>query len=69
MMLALLSRSSQSEVLRRCARGMAVLAACALPALAAVQAAEKPDSSFVPDVGQEGKDVVWVPTPRPWSTR
>ncbi|WP_296560463.1 class I SAM-dependent methyltransferase [Pigmentiphaga sp.] len=64
MMLALLSRSSQSEVLRRCARGMAVLAACALPALAAVQAAEKPDSSFVPDVGQEGKDVVWVPTPQ-----
>ncbi|OVZ61408.1 SAM-dependent methyltransferase [Pigmentiphaga sp. NML080357] len=63
-MLALLGSSSQSQVLRRCARGMAVLAACALPVLAAVQAAEKPGSSYVPDVGQEGKDVVWVPTPQ-----
>ncbi|GAA0520714.1 SAM-dependent methyltransferase [Pigmentiphaga daeguensis] len=64
MMLALLGSSSQSKALRQCARGMAVLAVCALPALAAVQAAEKPDSSYVPDVGQEGKDVVWVPTPQ-----
>lgn len=64
MMLALLGSSSQSKVLRRCARRMAVLAICALPALAAVQAAERPEASYVPDVGQEGKDVVWVPTPQ-----
>lgn len=36
----------------------------ASPALTAQNGGE-----FQPHVGQEGKDVIWVPTPRPWWKR
>ncbi|MBY0266351.1 MAG: methyltransferase domain-containing protein [Burkholderiales bacterium] len=36
--------------------------AALLPGLAAAQA--KPAAEFVPQVGQAGKDVIWVPTPK-----
>jgi len=46
-----------------CMLSAAVLGAllCAMPVVALAQAA--PEAAFVPSVGQEGKDVIWVPTP------
>jgi SAM-dependent methyltransferase len=41
---------------------IALLFACSTVALA--QATQEADSAFAPTVGQEGKDVVWVPTPQ-----
>lgn len=41
----------------------ASLIAALLPGLAAAQAA-KPAGEFTPQVGQAGKDVIWVPTPK-----
>src|SRR5439155_20016631 len=38
-----------------------VLALCSAPAFSQAQ---KAPSSYTPDVGQAGKDVVWVPTPQ-----
>lgn len=35
----------------------------ALPAFLAGQS-NQPDNGFVPEVGQDGKDVIWVPTPQ-----
>jgi SAM-dependent methyltransferase len=34
------------------------------PPLAAAQSASRPAQEYTPSVGQEGKDVIWVPTPR-----
>jgi hypothetical protein len=42
-------------------RGVVVLALAAFAATAAAQAQKKED--FTPQVGQAGKDVIWVPTP------
>lgn len=63
MMLALLGNSSQSNFFRQPAAAMAAAAFLALSG--AVGAADRAASSYVPEVGQEGKDVVWVPTPQP----
>jgi SAM-dependent methyltransferase len=41
---------------------LALLFACST--LAVAQATKQADSAFQPQVGQEGKDVVWVPTPQ-----
>ena len=41
---------------------LALLFACSTVALA--QATKEAESAFTPQVGQEGKDVVWVPTPQ-----
>lgn len=38
--------------------------ALALPAAAAAQGASRPGQEYSPSVGQEGKDVIWVPTPQ-----
>ncbi|MBM3356587.1 MAG: class I SAM-dependent methyltransferase [Betaproteobacteria bacterium] len=35
-----------------------------LPAAALAQSAAKPGTDYQPSVGQEGKDVIWVPTPQ-----
>jgi len=43
-------------------RTVAVLALAAFAATAAAQAQKKED--FTPQVGQAGKDVIWVPTPK-----
>ena len=37
--------------------------ALGLPASAAAQSSAKPGQDYTPSVGQEGKDVIWVPTP------
>jgi SAM-dependent methyltransferase len=42
---------------------VALFAAAALAATAAHGQAEKKDGGFQPQVGQAGKDVIWVPTP------
>ena len=42
----------------RLAVPLALFAACALPA-----AAQQKDKEYEPQVGQAGKDVIWVPTP------
>src|SRR5829696_10399245 len=42
----------------RFAAPLALALACALPA-----AAQQKDKAYEPQVGQAGKDVVWVPTP------
>src|SRR5690349_22854820 len=39
------------------AAAFAAVAACAVPAVAQ-------DKEYTPHVGQEGKDVIWVPTPQ-----
>ena len=41
---------------------IALLFACST--LACAQATKEAESAFTPQVGQEGKDVVWVPTPQ-----
>lgn len=41
-----------------------IAAAALLAALTAGPAAAQPSSAYEPSVGQEGKDVVWVPTPQ-----
>ncbi len=68
MLLALLGSSSQSISLGRRARPLASFRrpaiAAALSALLAFTGAAGAASDYVPDVGQEGKDVVWVPTPQ-----
>lgn len=51
---------SATAVIRTSA--IALLFACSTVALA--QATKEADSAFAPTVGQEGKDVVWVPTPQ-----
>jgi len=51
---------SASEYLRRTACAFLLAAFSAL----ALAQAQKAPSSFEPTVGQEGKDVVWVPTPQ-----
>ena len=43
-------------------RAAAAVPALALPAMSRAQQAPA-SSSFVPQVGQQGKDVIWVPTP------
>ncbi len=43
--------------------GLALLVACASP-LALAQAQKAPTAGYEPKSGQEGKDVVWVPTPQ-----
>src|SRR5688500_2627966 len=43
--------------------GVASVTAIAQPA-ATAPAAATPDATYKPSVGQEGKDVVWVPTPQ-----
>ena len=42
---------------------LAVLLAVSAP-LALAQAVKAPATAYEPTVGQEGKDVVWVPTPQ-----
>ncbi len=49
-------------VLSRCVR-CAALALVVLAAVAAPLRGQQTDKPFVPQVGQAGKDVVWVPTP------
>jgi hypothetical protein len=44
------------------ARAVAI-AACALLVTAPLQAQDSKKSTFEPQVGQQGKDVIWVPTP------
>jgi hypothetical protein len=48
------------------ARGLAALIAVAILALpaAAQNAAKEKEKEYTPQVGQEGKDVIWVPTPQ-----
>ncbi|MGH7340685.1 MAG: class I SAM-dependent methyltransferase [Candidatus Rokuibacteriota bacterium] len=41
----------------------ALLVVGVVAATAGAQTAQKPEGEFVPQVGQAGKDVVWVPTP------
>jgi len=43
---------------------MRAFAAALLLAFSAATFAETPSATYVPQVGQEGKDVVWVPTPQ-----
>jgi SAM-dependent methyltransferase len=50
-------------VIRRPALAVLLAASSAL-ALSQVQTAPAPDRAYTPSVGQEGKDVVWVPTPQ-----
>ena len=40
------------------------LACAPLPVLSATAAQPSEQKEYVPDVGQEGKDVIWVPTPQ-----
>ncbi len=51
-----------AQFLRRCYRGL-TLVLCMVAAGVCAQPAKK-DKEFEPQVGQEGKDVVWVPTPQ-----
>ncbi len=47
------------------ASAAALALACApLPVLSATAAQPSEQKEYVPDVGQEGKDVIWVPTPQ-----
>ena len=41
---------------------LAILALC-IPAAAAAATSNAPGSDYVPKIGQQGKDVIWVPTP------
>jgi SAM-dependent methyltransferase len=45
-------------------RTLALLLLAACSTLAVAQAQKAPASTYTPSVGQEGKDVVWVPTPQ-----
>ncbi|WP_116523132.1 SAM-dependent methyltransferase [Achromobacter insuavis] len=61
---------SVSFARRRAALGSALALALSLSLLAEARAADaRPEAaaktdSYVPDVGQDGKDVIWVPTPQ-----
>jgi SAM-dependent methyltransferase len=52
-----------ASLTRRACLALALAACAAFPTLAAAQA-QKASGSFEPQSGQEGKDVVWVPTPQ-----
>ena len=41
----------------------ALILICTVPALSLSAQNNQVNSDFVPEVGQHGKDVVWVPTP------
>jgi len=47
------------KILRR----VLLLALCLVPAAAGAVLAQEAEKPYEPTVGQEGKDVVWVPTP------
>jgi len=43
---------------------LSLLVASLFPGAIAAQPSSAPDRDYVPQVGQEGKDVIWVPTPQ-----
>jgi SAM-dependent methyltransferase len=63
---------TEASFIRALAAAVAICAAsatataqpAATPPAAAAQPAAAPDAGYKPSVGQEGKDVVWVPTPQ-----
>ncbi|GGX18614.1 methyltransferase [Pigmentiphaga litoralis] len=61
------AKSSAMPAFHRRARSRPAFAAVLVAALAfgTTALAQSPGYSYTPDVGQAGKDVVWVPTPQP----
>jgi phospholipid N-methyltransferase len=52
------------QPLRHCLLAVSLIAALLPGTAAAQQTPAKPAAEFVPQVGQAGKDVIWVPTPK-----